>query len=479
MVRRLVLTLLFLVLVSPYIFLFKEIQFINIDFKELAKAFQNTLIQSTLSCIFTIAFGFWAALGLGSIEQNKKLRYFEMACLAPSFLPALFFVTAVLQIVRPFPFGIVGILLIHTLMYAGLVGLFFKTIFQNKFQTLSEQAYLEGATRPQFLASVIKNMSVEIVMIFLFLFVQFFTSFSVPLLVGQQSITIETLIYEKIRTSGALSDAMFISFLESLFVIILLLFYRAQKNFFSRSKDKIHLMSSRSGLVIIILPIVLFVIGSLSGSWIGISQLLESGGQVPNIFPLILKSVGISIFVGLSLMITLSLVAWAYGNIFFDKFLLSYVPLSTVLIALGFLLVHLKLGFMEPDIKVVFAMIILFLPVLYRFEFKTKLHSLESQVEVANLMGASRNLIFSQIVLPQIFPSILFLSGLGAFWTIGDFAITQIIYGKDVTLALYIQSLVGSYKLEQANLLVFLLLFLGFLVFILFKEMRHVVSQKN
>jgi ABC-type spermidine/putrescine transport system permease subunit II len=94
-------------------------------------------------------------------------------------------------------------------------------------------------------------------------------------------------------------------------------------------------------------------------------------------------------------------------------------------------------------------------------------------------MGASPALIFSKIIFPQVLPSILFLSGLGAFWTIGDFAMTQIIYGKDVTLALYIQSLVGSYRLEQANLLMFLLLFLGFMVFILFKEMRHVVSQKN
>lgn len=477
--KRLVTIGLFLVLVSPYLFLFKEIQFTNINIPELLAAFKNTLIQSLLSCVFTMGFGFWAARGLCSLEKSKKLKYFEMACLVPSFLPALFFVAAVLQVVKYFPFGIIGITIIHTLMYAGLIGLFLQFIFINKFQKLSEQAYLDGATELQFLFYMFRNMYFELTMIFLFLFVQFFTSFSVPQLVGQQTLTIETLIYEKIRTSGALSEAMFISFLESIFVISLLLFYRAQKVSYNHSKDKVWLVGSRAGLVVIILPIVLFVWGSLSGSAIGVRQILEMNNSMPKMLPLVLKSVSISIFTGIVLTITLSLVAFTYYSKLFDRFLLSYVPLSTVLIALGFLLVHLNLGFIEPDIKVVTAMIILFLPVLYRLELKTKLQSLDSQVEVASLMGARRSLIFNQIVFPQVFPSILFLAGLGAFWTIGDFAITQIIYGKDVTLALYIQSLVGSYKLELANLLIFLLLFLGFLVFILFREMKYVVSQKN
>jgi ABC-type Fe3+ transport system permease subunit len=234
------------------------------------------------------------------------------------------------------------------------------------------------------------------------------------------------------------------------------------------------------GLLIIILPIVLFVLGSVSGLIIGMKEILSPNNSIPNLLPLALRSVALSVFTGFVLMGILSLVALTYrSSKLFDKFLLSYVPLSTVLIALGFLLIHLNLGFIEPDIKVVIAMVILFLPVLYRLELKTRLQSLDSQVEVAQLMGASHALIFNQIVFPQVFPSILFLSGLGAFWTIGDFAISQIIYGEHVTLALYIQSLVGSYKLELANVLVFLLLFLGFFVFILFREMRHVVSQKN
>ena len=94
-------------------------------------------------------------------------------------------------------------------------------------------------------------------------------------------------------------------------------------------------------------------------------------------------------------------------------------------------------------------------------------------------MGSTRFLTFKKIVFPQVFPSILFLSGLGAFWAIGDFAISKIIYGKSVTLALHIGDLVGAYKLELANLLVFLLLFLGLIVFTIFREMKYVISKKN
>jgi thiamine transport system permease protein len=479
MVKKIIILFLFILLLLPYLLLFKNIQWVSMDWQELIQASQNTLIQSSLSAIAVIIFGLWGAVGLCSLTNVTHNKYFEFICLTPSFLPSLFFVAAILQILNPFPFGIVGIILIHTLTYVGLAAIFLKSILENKFHTMSEQAYLEGASQSQFLFAVIKNMPVETVMIFIFLFVQFFTSFSVPLLVGMQNLTIETLIYQKIRTTGALSSAMMISFFESVFIAILLLFYRTQISTTSNASKKLRLLGSKYGLIPVLAPIFLFVSGTSMGSSSGISQFFKIENSHQEILPLTLKSLELSIFVGFALILFLSLLAYAYKNKFFDKFLLSFIPLSTVLVALSLLLVNLNMGFLEQDFKMVLAMVILLLPVLYRFELKTKLYSLESQIEVATMMGANSFFTFKKIVFPQVLPSILFLSGLGAFWTIGDFAISQIIYGKNITLALYIQSLVGSYRLELANLLVLVLLFLGFIVFLIFKEMSYVVSQKN
>jgi ABC-type Fe3+ transport system permease subunit len=481
MVKKLLSCFLFLILIFPYLLLFKGTHFVDLNWNELGQAFVNTLLQSILSTSAVIVLGMWAALGLcylSSLENYKNLKYFQLICLVPSFLPSLFFVTAILQILRPFPFGILGITIIHTLTYTGLTALMFQTTLENKFYNLSEQAYLEGASQKHFLRAVIINMPFEILMFSLFLFVQFFTSFSVPLLVGMKRLTVETLIYEKIRIAGDLSGAMLISLLESIFITAVLLFYRSQIKPYRLTQKKLYILKSKFGLSVIILPVALFLIGSLFGSGKGIEQLLKIEGGSSIFLPLILRSVGLSLFSGFALIVSLSAIAYVYKNHFFDKFLLSFIPLSTILIGLSLLLVSFHAGFIEQDLKVVLAMLILFLPVLYRFELKTRLHALDSQIETAQLMGAKDFFLFKKIIYPQVFPSVLFLSGLGAFWTIGDFAISQIIYGKDITLALYIQSLVGSYRLELANLFVLILLVLGLLVFTMFKEMKHVISQK-
>lgn len=480
MVKKAVIFFIAALLISPYGLLIQKISGLHINSTELTVAVKNTLLQTLLSIATVMLFGFWSALGLVYLKNSKhikKLKYFELCCLIPSFLPSLFFVAAVLQIIKPFPFGLAGIILVHTLMYCGFAALFFQTTLENKFQHISEQAYIEGASKTQLIKAILKNMPTELFTIFIFLFIQFFTSFSVPLLVGMQSFTVETLIYEKVRATGLLSEAMTIGFLESLFIMFLLLFFRAKSSVLTSVNKTLKVLGSPSGLIFIVLPVLIFFVGTFMGSIFGLFQFSASEWQ--NIIPLISKSIFLSLSTGLVLMLFLSLTAYAYGNKIFDKFLMSFIPLSTVLIGLGLLVVDFKLGYIEADIKFLLAMVVLFLPTLYRFQLKSQLQSLESQIEVARLMGAKDFFIFRKIIFPQTASSILFLSGLGAFWAIGDFAISQIIYGKSVTLALQIQSLLGAYRLEFANLLVLLLLLLGTLIFIMFKEMKYVVSQKN
>lgn len=477
MVKKILVFFLTLILICPYLFLFKNINTFEFDLSELHTAFRNSFVQAALSAIATMIFGFWAAMGLTTTKNLKHQRILEFVCLAPSFLPPLFFVTGILQIIKPFPFGIFGIVIVHALMYIGLTSVFFYSMFQNKFKSLSELSYIEGASQSQFLKAVIRCIPFELSMIFLFLFVQFFTSFSIPMLVGHQAITVETLIYQKIMTQGALGEAMAISLMESFLIALILFLYKSPKALaHGHQAEKIYLFDSKTGWFLIVFPVGLFLAGALSGIATGVSQ--WNNLVSTNLLPLLLRSVGLAIGVGFSVLFFLTLVVYTYRNKFLDKFLLSYIPLSTVLVGLGFLLVKLRLGFLEEDIKVIMALVILTVPTLYRYQLRTQLGSLEGQIEVASLMGSNRFLTFKEIVIPQVFPTITFLAGLAAFWSIGDFAISQIIFGKDATLSLYTQNLLGAYRLELANLLMILLLFLGLLVFITFREMKYVFSKK-
>ncbi len=476
MVRGVFLFLIFSLMLSPYLFLIDELRAISLNLSEVWPAFLNTFIQSALSAMFAILAGFAAGISLCVISSRvlkKSQSFMDMYCLIPSFIPALFFVTAALQILRPFPFGLVGIIIIHTLMYVGIVALFFKSIIQSKFISITEQAYVEGASQRQLAWALFKSMKFEVSVIFLFVFVQCFTSFSVPLLVGHQTLTLETLIYEKVRTLGEVSDAIFISLIESICVIAILLIYRSPSTEFGQKKEGIQVFRSIWPIAFILLPVGLFVMGALYGSAQGITQLTQFPGGIASLMPLIIKSIAVSVFTGTFLILLLLICTYLAGARILHKFLMGYIPLSTVLVALAFGISSATETFPQ-ELKVVLALSILFLPVLYRFEFGARIHQLRSQIESATLMGANDFLVFKKILLPQMYPTILFLAGLGAFWAIGDFAISQVIFGKEATLALFIQNLVGAYRVELANLLVILLLLIGSAVFLLFKELNHV-----
>ena len=479
MVRGSVVGFLFFLLLLPYFILVSKVDLSNIDLRNLSTPFFNSITQSVLSCFFTIICGLAGALGLLSVKKDKQKNIIEALSLATSFLPPLFMASSVMLIVRPFPFGLTGIVLLHVITYSGLTALIFKFLFQEKFHKLSEIALIEGANQRQFLWACIKNMPAEFFMIFLFLFVQFFTSFSIPLLAGHQYLTLETLIYDKIKNSAAISDALMISFLESVFIGLILIFYNFKNSIDSSHSNKVHLLGSKIGIVIILAPVLIFSAGSIWGASVALVQFSNLNILNEDLFIKSIRSVSLSLAVGLTLFAILSAVSFSYPSKFFDRFLSSYIPLSTVLIALSLVVFNLNLGIFEVDLKFILAIVILSLPVLYRFKLKSKLDSLVNQIEVAELMGGNHFFIFKKIIFPQVRPTLLFLSGLGAFWAIGDFAVSQIIFGSDVTLALYIQGLVGSYRLELANLMTVALLVIGILIFTFFKELNYVFDRKN
>ncbi|MEQ1666004.1 MAG: hypothetical protein ABL927_11575, partial [Bdellovibrionales bacterium] len=87
--------------------------------------------------------------------------------------------------------------------------------------------------------------------------------------------------------------------------------------------------------------------------------------------------------------------------------------------------------------------------------------------------------IFLKISLPLIWRDLLFISGLAGFWASGDFALSKLILGKDLTLAMAAHTLLNGYHLEAATFITVCTLFIGLFIFLISEVLGHVCYSKS
>jgi ABC-type Fe3+ transport system permease subunit len=88
-------------------------------------------------------------------------------------------------------------------------------------------------------------------------------------------------------------------------------------------------------------------------------------------------------------------------------------------------------------------------------------------------------MILADIILPQMGTILGYTSGLAAFWSIGDFAISSIVVSGDKNLGLLIYSLMGNYRINAALTLSAPLLVTGGLLFAAFVGVGRVFSRRS
>ncbi len=130
------------------------------------------------------------------------------------------------------------------------------------------------------------------------------------------------------------------------------------------------------------------------------------------------------------------------------------------------------------NLQIMIGLAILYFWSLYRLALASALKSLSRQIEVAEVLGASRFLIFAKIIFPQVIYPITFLCGIGSMWLCGDFAFSRVISSSDFHLALIIKSLASSYRLDAAQVLVLILYILSLGLFIFWWRLGHVLNRK-
>lgn len=474
-------------LIFPFLILLSQFRvdgFLNgsIDGAELFWAFKNTFAQAFISAIFSLVLGLWTSLGLLSLREKRHRHWrflLDILCLLPNFLPPLFMLLATLNAIEPFPFGIWGIALIHTFINFGLVAVLLAQIIESKLGGMVEQAYVEGASRWQFFRQVFfPLLKKDLALMGLFVFVICFGSFSVPLVVGGgHGTTIEVLIYEKIRLASEWGDAVILAFLQSAFIFGLA---------FVVQKSRVVRVDRWAKLKLIQMPSGIFVVGFISAVYLfGYAQSFSSGLAMLSTFYDIqsalfwgfLGTLAMGLLVGLLCYLGLLLMAYCWPKAWFEKFLNGYVAPSTSLACFALLILGPNEGWM-PFVKIPLALTILSLNTLFRMGWDNELESLQSQVTVAHTMGASRNQIFIEILLPQITRRAGLLAGLASVWACGDFAVSRILAHRDITLGMMTETLMSSYRLHQATVLSSLVILASLICFIFFIGGSRVLRRK-
>jgi len=482
--RNLIRSALLLYLVFPFLFLLSHFHITSWpEWRELLWAFKNSLLQAFFSATFSVLLGGWVALGLICFTDGfrRHLRMvLEVLCLLPNFLPPLFTLLSLLNFMDPFPMGIVGITIAHTIINFGLVAVMLANTIENKLGSLAELAYIEGASRRQFLREaawpILKN---DIFLLFLFVFAVCFGSFAIPLIVGGgKGTTLEVLIYEKIRLSSNWSEAVVLAALQSAFIFTVSFFAKRGGAVSSSRVVNLRVLRSYSGVGILLLIMLFGFLGYVQGVVEGIHQMSAFYELQSPLIWNFFGSVVMGTLVGLLSFGSLLVIAYCWPKLWFEKFLAGYVAPSTALCCFAFLILGTNESFW-PFIKIPLAFNLLCLASLYRMGWDGVLRGLEGQISVARTLGANSNQIFKDVLLPQISKRAALFAGVAAVWACGDYSVSRILAHRDMTLAMMTETLMSSYRLGLATLLSLSLVVCGVICFFIMMGVGNVFSRKS
>jgi ABC-type Fe3+ transport system permease subunit len=471
------------ILLAPYLLALKEWQSFSVNEDSLGMIYLFSSLQSFSSTIFTLMLALPGALGLFWLHSKvpKSLAaVFEFTILLPSLLPGLFVVVSFLNLMPFFPFGLWGVVLLHGFSEAGLVAVILHRLLQYKLSPYLECAELMGCSRNRFLRSSFPLIAPQMLQIFFVLFLFFLSSISIPLiLAGGHYTTLEAAIYQKIVNSHDWNQALNLFLLQAVFMGLGFAFIG---RFQGAKTENVTAPASRFlamplGLSFLLIGVVVILLSLMIKIPTGLIALSNEPIILQGWRQYLAGSLLTGFLVGGASFVGLSALCYFYQAASLRKYFPLIMTPSLVILAFSFFL----LPGTSPSamyLKISCALGLGFLPTLMRFGFLQKLETLTDQAEAVALLGASSGKIFFQGLWPQALPQISLLSGLAAVWGMGDFAMSRIIAGSDVTLAMWVQSLVDQYRWDMALLLSWLILAASLVVFGFFWSLSYVSDKK-
>lgn len=470
-----------LFLISFFVFpvlwlLFHLDKYATLSFSELTKYTMQSLVQASLSTVIIALMGAVFCMGLIAV-RNKK--FWMSLSVLPAFAPTVFIVISFQMWIDRFSFenteGLLLVSLVHGVMNLGLAGTLFYTVVESGLASQANLAYLEGSSRLKIIVHLFRAKKKEILLILVSFFALCFTSFAIPMILGgKNGGTLEILAYTRLSQFGDLTGAFLISLFQWLIFFILIKPLSGVLTFTQNSYEKPPTAIGIDwckwvGLFALVISFGGMLFG-LNTGWAQLELLMSTGF---GLFPLWLNSILISVASALASFIIFMTMAYLWTDLVLHRFVIGFGSVSSVLLGLGFYSMNLPALF-----KLSLGLCILFFPLAYRTFGAPSLLSLGQQSEVAKLCGAKRSKVFLDIVYPQVLPSALKLSGVVAFWVIGEYAFSSVVTGELWNLALLAKSFMTGYRLELATILNWIILLSGGLIFGIFFWSADVCSRK-
>jgi thiamine transport system permease protein len=452
---------------------------------ELAIVLGQTTAQALISAVGSVALGFLGGVGLLSIANLRIRQAVTFFVLMPGLLPSLFVIVSVLNFVMSFakfPFGIWGVAIVHIVSNVGLVSVGVSRLFEQKMGGLVEIATIEGASKLQILKVTAGALKHHLLAMCFLVFAVAFTSFSIPMVVGgYQGETLEVLIYRAAIGQGELGYAVGLSFVQIIFVSALSLLVRKSTIDEGVTDKHLSVLKYWPPLICLLGLTGIILFSSFVGFTTGLREIIASidlqSALVLRAFSTFIQCLLTSFFI----LILFLMAAYSSGSQWLRSFFIGYAAPSSVILGLA---VYLYFDSTQAHVLISiavmsFAFALTVFPALFRLRGLSALSRLDRQIEVAQVMGASRRDIYFSIVLPNVKTDFLFLAGLSAFWASGDFALANMISGRELTLAQMAQNLMGGYRLEVATVVTWYSILVGVFVFFLYEVLSRVGDSKS
>lgn len=454
--------------------------FSNLDQLIDLKALIHSLVLAIVSSIVTVTIGFFGGIG---IAGSRHRHIFEAIAIAPSMLPTLFVLVALLGVVSPFPFGWIGSVLGVVAITVGIISVGLSYAILEKTKGLSEAALVMGVSQTKFIFKVVLPLlRKDMIGAAALVFACAFSSFAIPFVLGAGQVrTLEFAIYQSAFQDQNYLPALTMSLLQYGLLILFATKGSLFKEDFNFQSIRLEMLENSFFKWLAVLPMILLIMGAMTSLTMSFSELTSLLLDSHLLVQALVGTIVLSLAVGVLTVCMFKLSAIVYSNKWLEALTLGFQSPSTVMLSIGLwglvLLPVSQMSVWLSGFLTAIALLISYYCVLYRLSWSGRLQQLSLQIEVAEVLGANKSAIVNNIVWPQMKPYAYRLGGFTAFWSAGDFTFSTLLSGQDWNLSLVAESYLSFYRVHLAMALVIFITFIGAIFYFIFRRLGSVHYQ--
>jgi thiamine transport system permease protein len=261
--------------IFPLLYFVYKFQFQSqVSINEVIWALKNSVFQATSASFVVLLLALPMSFGLFSLPPRLQ-QICKGLLLLPQILPVFFTVLIVFSVVKPFPMGSAGIIILFAVINLGLATVMLYQAISEKVSAFALTAEVFSISKFQFFIKIlVPVLYADLLRLFFLIFVFCISSFSIPLLAGDgRAVNLEMLVYEKIFIETNWSAAFAISLFQTLFIFSLSFLLLKSEVKHSPARFEGSYIKSKAALVLIVAYLAVYIGGYIVGLFTSLSYL--------------------------------------------------------------------------------------------------------------------------------------------------------------------------------------------------------------